>query len=775
MTKALPLVGYLLLLIVFFFPVTFGSASLSPAPYLPGTLPWGPAGSYAPVVRQAMLGRAPFIDPAPAWTSEPWAFPIGAMYRAGEPPLWNPHQGLGMPLAANMQSQALYPPRVPLFLAPSVEPWNAYHLLRPIVGGFFTYRFLRLLAVSRASAFAGGIAFMFTGHVVLYLTMWHLDTELLVPALMWLTEKLFRARTARAVVALGLALALAALAGAPESLVLIALFVSAYYAFRTLSVGLRARRVVPALVEYGRYFAGAAALSIVVASPLLVLFLEYMWQGHAPAHTPRDNIGVWGVPLTGAVSLIVPYFFDHLRFQPMLPAPVGVYGLSNNLGVQPVALALLAPRRRLTWFFAAYAAVALLKTYGVNPVNLLGHLPLLERIIFYKYNQPVIAFGVVVLMALTADTLPARVRSVRFRWRAVLTVAALGAVIALSLAYHRVWIARTSPTTWEQAMVAVHFLLVVLALVWIGSRTARAAAVLPVAVAVIVAVELFLYLPKALPPLVEPFAPPRFVQFLRADTAVFRVYGLEGALYPNTAAAYGLSDIRALDAMYPSGYLPLVRASLLPAARGEFVGGSGPGTLRHHALLDVMNVKYVLSMTRLAEPDLTRGWRLVYDDEIRIYQNPTVLPRAFVVHAVDVASSRDDALARLLAPGFDPRARAILEEPPDGPPAIAPAAGAIETVDVVAYGAHRVAGRARLAAPGVIVLADTFYPGWTATVDGRAATLHRANFLMRAIAVDAGTHEIEFAYRPTRFYVASAISLAALALALVAAARRPRR
>ncbi|MBI1735558.1 MAG: YfhO family protein [Candidatus Rokubacteria bacterium] len=775
MTKALPLVGYLLVLIVFFFPVTFGAGSLSPAPYLPGTMPWGPAGSYAPAVRQAMLGRQPFIDPAPAWTSEPWAFTIGAMYRAGEPPLWNPHQGLGVPLAANMQSQALYPPRVPLFLAPGVEPWNAYHLLRPIVGGFFTYRFLRLLVVSRASAFAGGLAFMLTGHVVLYLTMWHLDTELLVPALMWLTEKVFRARSVRAAVALGLALALAALAGAPESLVLIALFVTAYYAFRTVAVGLRARRLVPALVEYGRYFAGAAVVSLAVASPLLVLFLEYMWQGHAPAHTPRDNIGVWGVPLTGAVSLIVPYFFDHLRFQPMLPAPVGVYGLSNYLGVLPVALALLAPRRRVTLFFAAYSAVALLKTYGVNPVNLLGHLPLLERIIFYKYNQPVIAFGVVVLMAITADTLPARVRSARFRRRAVLTVAALGAAIALSLAYHRAWIARTSPTTWEQVFVAVHFLLVVLALVWAGSRWARAAAAIPVAAAVVVAVELFLYLPKALPPLIEPFAPPRFVEFLRGDAGLFRVYGLEGVLYPNTAGAYGLSDIRALDAMYPSGYLPLVRASLRPEARGEFIGSSGPGALRHRALLDLMNVKYLLSMTRLREADLTHGWRLVYDDEIRIYENPTVLPRAFVVHAVDVASSRDDALARLLAPGFDPRARVILEERPDGPAPAAPAPGATGSVDVIAYGAQRVTVRARLGAPGMLVLGDTFYPGWTATVDGRAATIHRANFLVRAVAVDAGPHEIEFAYRPARFYVASAISLAVVALALVAAARRPRR
>ena len=65
-----------------------------------------------------------------------------------------------------------------------------------------------------------------------------------------------------------------------------------------------------------------------------------------------------------------------------------------------------------------------------------------------------------------------------------------------------------------------------------------------------------------------------------------------------------------------------------------------------------------------------------------------------------------------------------------------------------------------------LVLADTFYPGWQATLDGEAAEILRANYAFRAVALAPGEHTIVFRYAPPSFTVGAAISLAALIIVI---------
>jgi uncharacterized membrane protein YfhO len=69
--------------------------------------------------------------------------------------------------------------------------------------------------------------------------------------------------------------------------------------------------------------------------------------------------------------------------------------------------------------------------------------------------------------------------------------------------------------------------------------------------------------------------------------------------------------------------------------------------------------------------------------------------------------------------------------------------------------------RVQADADGYLVVADVWYPGWTATVDGQTTSVLRANYLFRAVSIPAGEHEVTFVYRPLSFYLGATISLLA--------------
>src|SRR5690606_8113095 len=71
-----------------------------------------------------------------------------------------------------------------------------------------------------------------------------------------------------------------------------------------------------------------------------------------------------------------------------------------------------------------------------------------------------------------------------------------------------------------------------------------------------------------------------------------------------------------------------------------------------------------------------------------------------------------------------------------------------EAVRITGYEPTRVELEAHLARPGIVVLADVYYPGWRLTIDGRPAPILRVNRMMRGAAVDAGAHTLVYTYEP---------------------------
>jgi hypothetical protein len=85
-------------------------------------------------------------------------------------------------------------------------------------------------------------------------------------------------------------------------------------------------------------------------------------------------------------------------------------------------------------------------------------------------------------------------------------------------------------------------------------------------------------------------------------------------------------------------------------------------------------------------------------------------------------------------------------------------------VEIVEDLPERVAARLRASAPGQVVLADTFYPGWVARLDGRPAPVEPSDGLFRAVSVPAGEHTLVFRYEAGSLRLGFAVTAAGLAL-----------
>lgn len=159
------------------------------------------------------------------------------------------------------------------------------------------------------------------------------------------------------------------------------------------------------------------------------------------------------------------------------------------------------------------------------------------------------------------------------------------------------------------------------------------------------------------------------------------------------------------------------------------------------------------------------AYRLVHSGDVKIYQNLAVLPRAFVVHRARVIAGDEQALDALRDPAFNPAAVVILAQGDE----IA-LNGGRSTAQIVAYEPEKVEVKTALDAPGYLVLTDAYYPGWKVEIDGRSAPLLRADLYFRAVALDAGEHQVVFRFQPASVHLGLIVSLIAwLGLGIAAA------
>ncbi len=168
------------------------------------------------------------------------------------------------------------------------------------------------------------------------------------------------------------------------------------------------------------------------------------------------------------------------------------------------------------------------------------------------------------------------------------------------------------------------------------------------------------------------------------------------------------------------------------------------GRLNDNAV-DMMNARYVLASRQ--QPGMT----VVFQDEqsgVLVLENTDAVPRGYVVGEAEVRSDPQETWERLRNPTFDPRRTAILPEPL-GAPLTPIDSASTATASLQSFSPREITWSVETDAPRLFVASEVHYPaGWTATLNGEPVSIERANYLLRAVPVPAGSHTLTMRFAP---------------------------
>jgi hypothetical protein len=253
------------------------------------------------------------------------------------------------------------------------------------------------------------------------------------------------------------------------------------------------------------------------------------------------------------------------------------------------------------------------------------------------------------------------------------------------------------------------------------------------------------------------------IRLLKADRSLFRVVSY-GKFMDNTFSPFGIQDVGGYTSFYPQRYGDFLHLSQyglevpLPESHSRWIRFQTFGS----PLLDLLNTKYILTGPRVKV--FHGNLELIYSDEMNVFYNKAHFPRMFFVPTYAYCRDRSAAFQSLgRMSREDLRSTVVLESlPPEGfrrDEGTPPGEGRSD-IRILTYQPNRIEVVVSTPESGFLVIGDSFHPGWTAEVDGRASTVYLANYVMRAVAVPEGVHRIGLTFVPKALIAGTLITAA---------------
>lgn len=739
--------------------------------------------------------------------------------RAGSMPLWNPWILLGTPFLANLQSAVFYPPSA-LLLLPFPLGLNLFLLAHYLIACSGSWAWLRQRGLGIAAAGVGSSVFALGGYLISVMNLTnHLQGNVWAPWVLLFWGHHVRDRSAKTLAMLIAVLCLQFLGGSPESL-LISLAVTAGWTIYDRFP--RWRETAGLAIELVVTLALVAGLCAVQILPTI----EYLEQSVRAGPLSWGEVSFWSLQPVSLLQLLFPHSSALL---PTGEAHSLGPGFENNVsllqslyvGIGALCLAIcgLAHGRERRFWGAVIVVAAILALGKHTPV--LHWLYEAVPAVFGRFRYPEKFYLAVHLAAAVTAAEGAqciverRNEAERTVWIAIVAFAAVAGLIYVlrwfaPIAYlHLIamlagkflpltqFVSLALDTYWKaQRLVLV---LAALALILVLRRSVLGhASVTLLLVALVVAdlasanrnlnVSLSWQGLRQESLLVDPAevheterriyhyqvvttpdgAERRLTRWLhttRASDNLSLTYSeLWRALYANAGMVYEIGSVSGGDGIARASDAALLEVLLgLPADRGTvLLAVYGAGYLIGPDPLDVPEVDPIPSRS----PSPYHAYRIRRS-----------LPLVYAVSQLEVAADLAAAFRTLIDPAFRAGEEAVVERlPPDWTNPAGPGQSPAR-VQILEHTPELWRILVDSSSRSFLVLNESFFPGWTATVDSAPSPIYRVNGIVRGLPIDPGRHQVEFRYRPTSLRRGGEISIATLAvttLLLWARSRRPR-
>src|SRR5579883_2503916 len=235
-----------------------------------------------------------------------------------------------------------------------------------------------------------------------------------------------------------------------------------------------------------------------------------------------------------------------------------------------------------------------------------------------------------------------------------------------------------------------------------------------------------------------------YIQFIKQDNSLYPVSDLTDPNPSNILVSYGLQT--------PGGYHAAKMREFQDVV--DETGNMNGNGIFNPFMWNLLNTKYIIANGALVE-DRSRFNPVFVSKEPAqsqngkqgqptvVWENPQSLPRAFFAYRYEV-KPKLDILHAMHDGTFNPRDVVYLDEAPKDMPALAtnPLDTATEKL-TMDYKMEDITIHTQTNGNRLLFMSDTWYPDWSATIDGKPTPIYRADYAFRAIAVPQGTHTIQ--------------------------------
>lgn len=674
-------------------------------------------------------------------------------------PLWTPYLSNGYPIFAEGQTGILYPINIVLALLPSHMALNYSIIIAYILAGIFTYLYARSLNQSKFSSLIAAVIFMFSAFFITRIKHVNLiAVSAWMPFLFYTTRKLFLDKKIVYAVLGGIGIAMQFLAGHPQMAYYCLFIFIIYFLFEfflaakktgfvetlpgsifaifltlTIGLGLSAIQTLPTFELTGQTerleYSFETATSYPFHPKNLLTFISPYYFGNPALGSYREDIRLTGI------------FWENSSYIGLLPVILIIWVIIS------VIKNFIRKKENNMYiiFFIILSLFSLVLMLGkFTPVFeiLWKNLPGFQLFRFPTRFNLFLILSLSVLAGIGAEFLlkklehlklnpnPKNDEEFRFNWplKTWQTQGLICFVIIIDLfVFGKSYIATTDISRFNQKPKSIELIKKDKELFRIWSTTQY---------------------------MESPY------QTLGWKNNLNPVLAMHEAIPPNNNVFYNLQSFS--DRPWFEGGLNFKRRNNLE----RYLMGEEADMFQLGKILGIANVKYLLTFSEIQNSEFPLAKEVPlgkeYGIKLKIYKNLQLMPRIYYVPEAKVIQKEEKLFEELTSPSFYPVKTVLLEKSPKKQ--LISYGGVVDNfrkenkLKIEKYLSDEVIINADLKEDGFLVLSDSFYPGWKATVDNKEKEILPANYLFRALEMKKGKHRVRFFYNPLSFKIGAIIS-----------------